>query len=110
LVLIVGSRKADIPRSFDGALITATSSCIAIGCRAEDDGPTRLGLGSTDEESLKVEPAFVAQLETPDGVVAIETVFGARLAECPVHGSAAKILVWVNNDIEPDEILIAVEG
>jgi len=110
LVLVVGSKNADIPPSLHGALIAATSSCIAIGCKAEDDGLSRLALESADITYFDIEPAFVTQLETPEGVVAIETVFGERVAEHPTPSSTTRIIIWVNDDMEPDEILIAFGG
>ena len=109
LVLVVGSKNAQIPETFGGGLIAVTSTCIAIGCKAEDDGPSRLALESSDTALSNGQPAFAGRLDTPEGVVAIETVFGERIAEHPVGGLTSQILVWVNDDVEPDEILIAVE-
>jgi len=109
LILVVGSSKVAIPQSFDGALIAATSSCIAIGCKAEDDGPSRIALEAAGLSSIDSEPAFVTRLDTPGGVVSLETVLGERIVDHPAHIPTSKIIIWVNDDSEPDEILIAVD-
>jgi hypothetical protein len=108
MILVVGSRCPDIPQSFGGAPIVATSSCIAIGCKAEVDGPTRFVLAYADEFTSAEEPAFVGQLEAPDGVVALETVYGDRIAEQRLASFAAEISVWTNDCSEPDEVTIVI--
>jgi hypothetical protein len=109
LILVVGATKVDIPASFDGALIVATDTCVAIGCKAEDDGPSRFALKTIGFGHLDRNPAFVGWLKTPNGTVALETVFGERLAEHPAPSPSARITIWVNDDTEPDEILVGVE-
>lgn len=110
LILVVGSRKVEVPQSFNGALIASTDTCIAVGCKAEDDGPSRVSLRSIETVSSADDPAFVGWLSTSDRVVALETVFGERIVEIPTPQSTTRILIWVNDDKEPDEILIGIGG
>lgn len=45
LVLLCGVGRCEIPKSMQGALILATSSCVAVSCLSEHDGETTFTLG-----------------------------------------------------------------
>src|SRR4051812_3608583 len=95
LILVVGSNQPEIPRSFGNSVIASTSSCVAVGCRSESDGPTRFLLGADGDVKLREAPAFTGILQTPDHVVALETVEGTRIAQYAVHSNAPVIRVWL---------------
>ena len=108
LVLVMGSATGDIPDNFGETLIVATDSCIAVGCQAEDDGPTRFWLGRNEELSLDGAPSFTRNLDTPDGYVAIRTIMGDDIARIEVSDKSTFISVWVNHPQEPDEVKIGI--
>ena len=45
LVLVEDSSGGELPTSMNQSLIAATASCVAVGCRSEDDGETEIVLG-----------------------------------------------------------------
>jgi hypothetical protein len=108
LILVVGSIRPEVPRSFERSIIASTSSCIAVGCRAQSDGPTCFLLGSDGEVKPRGAPAFTGKLQTPDHVVALETVEGARIAQQVVHSECVVIRVWVNDSFEPDQVMVSI--
>jgi hypothetical protein len=108
LILVVGSSLPEIPRSFGDSIVASTSTCVAVGCRSESDGPTRFLLGTEGDITLNGAPAFAGKLQTPDHVVALETVEGTRVAQQAVHSDVVVIRVWVNDLSEPDEVMVAI--
>jgi hypothetical protein len=108
LILVVGSKHPVVPSTFGNGLVAGTSSCIAIGCKAEDDGPTKFTLGSVDELSTLLKPTFTGRLEVPDRMVALETVYGDRIVEQLVQSCSVTVMVWLNDGVEPDEVIVAV--
>lgn len=66
LVLIEDSSGSDIPTSMNQSLIAATDSCIAIGCRAEDDGETEIVLEHCSSVDTDDRLEFEGLLRTPE--------------------------------------------
>ncbi|WP_345539676.1 hypothetical protein [Variovorax defluvii] len=91
------------------ALIGSTASCIAVGCRAEDDGETEIVLGSAGSVDTGERPVFTGMLQTPSRRLAVRTVHGALLLEAPVLMVETKLKIWVNDPSEPDRIAIGIE-
>jgi hypothetical protein len=89
-------------------LFWSTSSCVAIGCQHEQDGPTRITLssiaGPTPAESL----IFDAVLNTPSGMVIVETVVCTRLLEQAVPSSQTRVRVWTDGRPWPDALVIGL--
>lgn len=109
VVLVVGSDDAEIPTSMGSSVISASPSCIAVGCLAADDGETEFTLGSSREVDPGGEPAFVGGLDSPKHKVAIRSVLGHTILETPVTKSQATIRIWVNHPSEPDAVRVGVD-
>jgi hypothetical protein len=108
LVLICDPEEAEIPKSMEGGIIASTSSCIAVGCRAEIDGETEIVLGSVSEVDPDDEPIFQGHLKTPSYKIAVQTALDETILEMPVRDRQTAVRVWVNNRREPDKVIIGV--
>jgi hypothetical protein len=108
MVLIVGSNDVEIPQEFGGALIAATTSCIAVGCKSETDGQTQFVLGARSEVDPGNTPNFENSLDTSSGFVRLETVLGQPILEMTVSSSRTVVSIWANHAAEPDLLLIGI--
>ena len=108
LVLVSDPGGGDIPGSMNQSLIAATDSCIAIGCRAEDDGETEIDLGLSNCVNTGDEPAFEGTLKTPNRKIAVRDVLGVVLLEMAVPAAETIVRIWVNDSKEPDKIIVGI--
>lgn len=108
LVLVTDSRGGEILASMNQSLISATDSCIAVGCRAEDDGETDIFLGTCSSVDPGERPIFEGQLSTPSRRIAVKTVLGATLVEASVSGTTTTVRIWANDPKEPDKIIVGI--
>ena len=107
-VLVEDSSGGEIPASMNQSLITATDSCMAVGCMAEDDGETEITLGNCSSVDTGKQPQFEGLLRTPNRKLAVRTVHGVTLLEMPVPTTETRLRVWVNDPSEPDRIAVGV--
>ena len=108
VVLVSDTASGEIPKSMHDSLISATNSCVAVGCLSEDDGETEFTLGTLSELDRKDKPAFEGMLKTPSHRVAVRSVLGKRLLELPVSQELTRLRIWVNDASEPDNVVVAV--
>ena len=108
VVLIEDSHGGAIPTSMNQSLIATTDSCIAVGCRAEDDGETEITLGPCDKVDTGERSVFEGTLRTPNRKVVIRTVHGVKLLEMAVPMTETTLKVWVNDPSEPDHIAVGI--
>lgn len=108
VVLIEDSIGGEIPTSMKRSLIVATDSCIAVGCRAEDDGETEIELGQCSSVDTGAQPEFEGLLSTPSRKLVVRTVQGVTLLEMPVQSAETKLRIWVNDPSEPDRIAVGI--
>jgi hypothetical protein len=108
IILIVDPSDGEIPSSLNGGLVAATPSCIAVGTRAEDDGLTRISLGSAAELDHGDQLVFEGKIDTPTQKVCVRSVLGVRWLELAVSERQTAVRVWVNDPREPDQIVIGI--
>jgi len=106
VVLVCDAGGGEIPTSMQGALISSTPSCIAIGCRAEDDGETDIALGAIEEVDPGTPSAFEGTLSTPTRKVVVRSVLGQTVLEAAVPSRNTRVRVWVNDQSEPDRVVV----
>ena len=107
LTLITGGPTAAVPRDIEpGEGVVSTSSCIAVVCFPEVDGPTNISLGPGPE----AKPAFTGFLDTPSHKLAVWTVEWRKLLEAKVPTSRTNIRIWRNHPRWPTEVVIDVGG
>ena len=108
-VVIVSDRGGgEVPKSMNGEAISATSSCVAVGCMAADDGGTEFTLGRLSELDRPKKPAYEGTLNTPSRQLVIRSVLGVELLGLTVEGDVTRVKIWANDISEPDRIVIAV--
>lgn len=108
LVLVMDPQGGEIPGSMNQSLISATNSCIAIGCLAEDDGETEILLGLGSDMDPGERPVFEGRVATPSRKISVKTVLGGILLESAVPAAETRIRVWANDSAEPDRIMIGI--
>lgn len=108
LVLLLDPATGVVPQSMNGQLIAVSQSCVAVGCRPEDDGPTTIILGSKDLVDPGLEPFFACEIETPSRVLELQTALGVTLATADVGKSIARLSIWVSDPLEPDRIVFGI--
>jgi hypothetical protein len=111
LVLLTDGRDGGAPpMSMNGQLVAGTSSCIAIGCHAEVDGPTELVLGRILEVDPGYEPVFEGVLDAPSGQLVVNSVNGDIYARLPLLRTfKAQVTVWADQPHDPKRVIIGVE-
>lgn len=109
IVLVSELGRGEVPRSLGHSLVAATSSCIAVGCRSEVDGPTEFTLGSIKEVGIVSPPAFSGVLQTPHRVVVVQTIFNEPILEMLVPSEQTGVSIWLNDPSEPDKIIVGLD-
>lgn len=110
VLLVMDHSFGSPPESMGNQLISVTSSCVAVGTLSEQDGQTHIIL--INEPAYK-EPG--CPLLVFDGAIAVEnkdvsiiSALDEELLKIPVNSKIAHIRIWVNDQIEPGRIVVAV--
>lgn len=97
------------PEPVWGAKILSTPSCISFACFPEQDGPTEITIGPSNE----VEPGpilvFDGDLETPGRVIAISAVDTDRVLSINVAHAKTKVRIWYSHPKWPDKVTIGLD-
>jgi hypothetical protein len=109
LVFISDAASGVVPEWIRGSLILSTPSCISVGCYPEQDGPTEIVLGESQEVNPGNDPAFDGDLETPHRTVTVSTVEGNTILESDVPQTRTHVRIWVSHPRWPDKIIIGLE-
>jgi hypothetical protein len=106
IILVVAHRAAAVPRITE--LVSASSSCIAVGTLAEMDGETRIVLTDEPFEGDDLKECGSFGLDRIDGSVSVQTADGKELLQCQVSGESCSVRIYVNRLDEPDVIVLQV--
>jgi len=109
VVVIEDEIGGEVPDSIDDTLVVATHSCIAVRCRAADDGPTDLELSVTHNVISREKPVFQQQIATPTRRVVIRSVLNETLLAIDVPSTKSMVKIWANDSKEPDRIVVVVK-
>lgn len=108
-VVLVGDPAGEPPESMDGSLVSATSSCVAIGTLSDADGETTIRLvDAADIARLPARLAFDGKLETPSNHLTVASVLDHTYLGRPVESNSVPLQIWVNDAEEPDEICVVI--
>ena len=99
------TRRYSVPEDTGATLVTATSSCIGIGTLAEMDGETTIRLSKNFSSPIG-ELVFDSMLETPGLRIAVIDSGADPQLVMPVGSGTTHVRIWVNDQNEPDLILI----
>jgi hypothetical protein len=108
VVLVSDVDGGEIPETMGGSLVSATNTCLAVGCLSVDDGETEFTLAPLAEIDRADKPIYEGMLRTPKRHVVIRSVLGERLLELRVLQRVTKIKIWANDPTEPDNVLVGV--
>lgn len=107
IVLVEDELGGEIPETINTEVAVATNSCIAVGCRSEDDGDTEICIFD-DVEGISDPLVFFGTIETPNKNIYVRTVVGDALLSVQVPGGATEIRVFANDASEPDRISFVI--
>jgi len=105
LILVMDMSIGKIPASMDDSLISATSSCVAVGTLSELDGETTISVRD-HVANVGLSLAFDGILDTPTKVLSVCTVKNTEVLAYRVPSTHTRIQIWVNHPSEPSEIEI----
>lgn len=111
VVLVMDSQGGQIPESMGGNMVSATSSCVAIGTLEESEGPTQIRIvdaSTAKDEELPTLEVIDAMLAAPSGLIIVRSVLGERYVEWPLDRPEARVRVYVSHSVEPGEIAIVM--
>lgn len=108
LMLISDQSGGTPPDTMRGARLSATPSCIAVGCLMFADGRTKFTLGIARDVGTEEPPVFDGILETPQRTIVVRTVEHKTLLKSAVDDTRTRVRVWVNRPTEPDKVIIGV--
>jgi hypothetical protein len=81
---------------------------VAIGCRAEMDGTTKITLGTSPEVDPGQSPVFEGMLKTPSHQIVVRTVRGETILGASVPTRQTRIRIWIDRPTEPDSVVIGI--
>lgn len=108
LVIVEDADGGVPPDTLADGVISATSSCVAVGCKSEADGETEISLGNAEEFEGSVMPAFEGVVLTPTRRLVVRGVDGSTILETRVPSPQTRIKIWINDAMEPDVIMIGI--
>jgi hypothetical protein len=109
LILIMDSKSGQIPESTGGRGIAATSSCVAVGTREANDGPTELRMADIGEEiELPALNIHDGTLEVSSGELVASNIVGEPFLRWAVEGPSVRVQIYTNHSTEPDEVVVLV--
>lgn len=88
-LILVGDPAGEVPESMGEALVSATSSCVAVGTLSESDGSTTIRLVDDDGvEELPPRLAFEGDLEMSNDRLTVASVLNDIYLERHVEASS----------------------
>jgi hypothetical protein len=67
-------------------------------------------MGTIGQVDPEYQPLFEGELETPSQCLEIQSVEGETLLRTSVPSYRTRVLIWVNDTREPDEITVGIEA
>jgi hypothetical protein len=95
-----------VPRTMGNKLVSATDSCVAVGCRSASDGPTEIHLGKSDEVTPFDPIVFDGELCTPSKKLSVCSIMTNEVLSTPLLETRTHIRVFANDPMEPDRIFV----
>lgn len=112
VLLVMDPRHGVIPDSMNGGLIAASESCIAIGTIAESECEVEIEIRHLPEEDQPGDPSLQcvsrAHIATPQGILSVCTVWLEELVSAQVSHETSVVEVWLNDDSEPNLVIVVV--
>ena len=109
-IIFIEDPEHGFPPSITGyELVTANSSCVAVGTYPEIDGDTSIVLSNEGKSEQKAAIlAFKDSLETPTHQISITTSHNEKIFMMATNNERTPVQVWVNDNRFPTLIEIVV--
>ena len=108
IVFVSDLDGGETPAIERGASIWKTDSCIAFSTYPEQDGDTRLILGSINEVDQGRAADMDTTIETPTRHLIVETAVQERIFDLPVPNSKTRVALWLSHPRWPETVIIGV--
>lgn len=110
LLFVQDYEYGELPEALGSGLVTSTQSSIVVGTRPDFEGPVDIVLtvGPRSNEDDASHLVWSGKLHTPNREISVCSVNLDRLLSIEVNSQHPLVEVWVNDDQEPDRILIVV--
>lgn len=106
-ILFLSDRDGGLPpKPIRGAMILATPSCISFRCFPEQDGPTEIVLGASENVDPGYHPAFEGTLETPSRKIVVSTVDEQTVLQAAVPKKTIHVRIWLSHPQWPEKVII----
>lgn len=106
LILVMDFASGRVPQEMGNKLVSATESCVAVGCLSEHDGKTEIHLGQAHEVTAQDALVFDGEISTPSKKLSICSVMNEELLSTEVAGTKTHVKVFANDPMEPDRIIV----
>ena len=109
MVLLMDYSAGDTPSSFSGGLVTFTSTCVAIGTIAEDDGVASVVVTRSPKSYIDaLSQVHIGKLLVPSKRLSLVDTSNRELATMEVSTKEIDLEVWVDHPSEPERIVIGI--
>jgi hypothetical protein len=108
LLYVRDARKVDLPDIDGKGASWFTSSCVAVSCLPDCDGPTTIAIGAASELEVSGKPLFDKALKTPSRKIIVETVLDEIVLEQAVSGDITRVRIWTNGFRDTDRVIIGL--
>jgi hypothetical protein len=108
LVYIRDPTLVDLPEITAQGASWHTSSCVAVSCLPDCDGPTTIVIGPSEEVGLDRRLVFDGHLPSPSRALIVETVVAQELLRVDAPGRTTRLRVWTNGHEGTDSVIIGL--
>jgi hypothetical protein len=107
IVFVHSKQDMVMPTPPWGAYVSASNSCLILGCMPDIDGPTQIVLGDSAEVDPGRPADFVSLLRVPDGEVRVTTGGDEVLLRMPAP-PLSLVEIWRSHPKWPETVIIGI--
>jgi hypothetical protein len=109
LLFIRDANIKNLPIVDGNGSVWSTSTCVAVSCMPDCDGPTEIIIGDlSDVQHGAKKLLFDARLETPSKSIVVETVLSQKILERNAPDTTTHVQIWTNGLRDSDKIVIGL--
>ena len=111
MLLVMDRSSGALPEAMNGKLVSASTSCVAVGTLSEFDGETHVVLTKDrQQETNRLKLVYDGWIETPANEISVCNILDEPILTLTSISSKTRVQISVNDDREPDEIHIAINS
>lgn len=108
-IYIAGRAGVDVPLETDRLGIFASQKCVNVPAYDWNRGDTNVTFGPFSEINNPNKPAFDGVVDTPSKRLVVYGALEPEYFSTPVPSTKTRIRIWMNDPIEPTNVVIAWE-